>query len=231
MKRTLLITTLVALGAATASANDYTYPYLIFTGSDGTQTTLSVASLEITFADGQLVATNGDGSTTLTLADLISMQFSESGEVTPVTPTKQESALTLDSDETEYVITLGDEFTAPRVSNPNALTLTWTSSDESVAKVDADGQVTIVGTGTTAITATFEGNDSYEAGSVSYSLTVNEAEEDAIAGITSQTPVKVYTAAGIYVGTFETMAQAKSALHRGLYVISANNRNFKLSIK
>ena len=82
----------MALGPSALLADDYTYPYLIITDAAGAQTTLSVASLEITFVDGQLVATNGDGTTKLTLADLASMQFSTTGAATPVEPDRVERA-------------------------------------------------------------------------------------------------------------------------------------------
>jgi M6 family metalloprotease-like protein len=53
--------------------------------------------------------------------------------------------------------------------------VTYSSSDPSVAMVNAStGEVTIVGPGTTTITATFAGNESYAESSASYTLTVSE---------------------------------------------------------
>jgi len=83
MKKTQILLSLVAACATTAFADDYKYPYLIVTASDGTETTLNAAALEITFADGKLVATNDDGTTQLMLADLASMRFSETEGVQP----------------------------------------------------------------------------------------------------------------------------------------------------
>ena len=95
MKKTQILLTLVAACASTALADSYKYPYLIVTASDGTETTLNAAALEITFADGKLVATNGDGTTQLTLADLASMRFSETeGEKPEVDNVKSLSAAT-----------------------------------------------------------------------------------------------------------------------------------------
>lgn len=73
--------------------------------------------------------------------------------------------------------TLGESFTAPVLTtDPTGLTITYSSSDPSVATVDeATGAVTLVAEGTTTITATFAGNDSYREGSASYTLTVNAA--------------------------------------------------------
>lgn len=62
-------------------------------------------------------------------------------------------------------------FTNP-LTNPNNLTVTYSSSNTSVATVDNTGEVTIEGTGTATITATFAGNVSYIAGDASYTLTV-----------------------------------------------------------
>jgi hypothetical protein len=76
--------------------------------------------------------------------------------------------------ETEFTIDFGDEFTAPELTNPNGLDVTYASSEEGVATVDADGNVTIVGAGTTIITASSEETDDFYEGSASYTLTVNE---------------------------------------------------------
>ncbi len=64
----------------------------------------------------------------------------------------------------------------PELSNPNNLTVSYASTKEEVATINANGQVTLVAAGTTKISAIFEGNDSYEASTVSYNLTVKEAE-------------------------------------------------------
>ena len=74
--------------------------------------------------------------------------------------------------------TVGDDFTEPTLTTtPANLTVTYSSSNESVATVDAStGEVTLVAAGETTITATFAGNDTYNSGSASYTLTVNAAQ-------------------------------------------------------
>ena len=67
---------------------------------------------------------------------------------------------------------LGDEAFTNELTNPNNLTVTYTSSDETVATVDENGEVTILAEGTTTITATSEETDNYLAGEASYELTV-----------------------------------------------------------
>lgn len=70
--------------------------------------------------------------------------------------------------------TMGQEFTSPvATTSPAGLTLSYGSSDTSVATVNAStGAVTLVGAGETIITASFAGNDSYNSASGSYTLTV-----------------------------------------------------------
>lgn len=67
---------------------------------------------------------------------------------------------------------VGSDFTAPTLNNPNGLTVTYTSSNPEVATVGENGNVTIVGEGTTTITAKITGNPNYEDAEVSYELTV-----------------------------------------------------------
>jgi len=85
--------------------------------------------------------------------------------------TKQDAGLAY-AEET-YRANLGEGFTAPTLTNPNNLVVAYTSSNEKVATVDAaSGRVTIVGTGVTTITATFDGNDKFFQDEASYALTV-----------------------------------------------------------
>lgn len=71
-----------------------------------------------------------------------------------------------------------DEFAAPTLTvTPEAVAseVTYSSSDETVATIDAEGKLTILAKGVTTITASFAGNDNYEAAaSVSYTLTVDK---------------------------------------------------------
>ena len=51
--------------------------------------------------------------------------------------------------------------------------VTWSSSNDSVATVDSNGNVTIIGVGYVTITATKAGNDTYNSASAGYSFTVH----------------------------------------------------------
>ena len=75
---------------------------------------------------------------------------------------------------TKYLTKLGDAFAAPALTNPNSLAVTYSSSDDNVATVAADGAVTIKAAGVVKITATFEETESYLGGSASYTIGVTE---------------------------------------------------------
>ena len=96
---------------------------------------------------------------------------------------------------TEYTVNLGESFTTPTLTNPNGLAVTYSSSKESVATVANDGTVTILAAGTTDITATFAGNDTYEAGSASYKLKVVDPNAN------DGSAAKPYTVAEVIDGT------------------------------
>jgi len=69
----------------------------------------------------------------------------------------------------------GEAFAGNALTNPTGLTVSYSSSDKSVATVDEEtGAITIVATGTTTITATFAGNETYNAANASYTLKVLE---------------------------------------------------------
>ena len=103
-----------------------------------------------------------NGSTAIRAIDDISLTMREdTGKANPE----------LSFDVTAVEVNLGEEFNAP-LNNPHDLSVTYSSSDESVATVDNSGSVSILAAGTTTITASFAGNDEYNEGSASYTLTV-----------------------------------------------------------
>ena len=76
--------------------------------------------------------------------------------------------------ETAIEKNIGDAAFTNVLTNPNNLEVSYSSSATGIATVDENGEVTIVGMGTTTIKATFAGNASYLADEVSYTLTVND---------------------------------------------------------
>lgn len=74
---------------------------------------------------------------------------------------------------TTYTIEMGDAFTAPTLTKATTAAVTYTSSEPTVAEVDAaSGAVTVKGTGTTKIKATAAENDEYYGGTAEYTLNV-----------------------------------------------------------
>lgn len=76
---------------------------------------------------------------------------------------------------TTLTIDMGDTFTQPTLSSASGFngSISYESSKENVAIVNSDGQISIVGIGTTTIKAKFDGNETWKAQTVSYELTVN----------------------------------------------------------
>ncbi len=68
--------------------------------------------------------------------------------------------------------TVGEDFTPPTLTNPYNAPVYYSSSNGEVATVSLDGEVTLVGAGTTTITASVKEWDEQYKGSASYTLTV-----------------------------------------------------------
>ena len=81
--------------------------------------------------------------------------------------------VTLSFPEAEYTADVNDGFTAPELTNTSSVVVEYSSTDETVATVAADGTVTLKKDGVTTIKATFAGNNFYEAAEASYTLNVN----------------------------------------------------------
>ena len=71
-KKTIAVAIAMAL-TMVAQAQDYDYPYLAFQTADGAVKAVAVEALTLTFVNGQLVATNGDGNYSFALNDLSKM--------------------------------------------------------------------------------------------------------------------------------------------------------------
>ena len=78
----------------------------------------------------------------------------------------------------------GEEFVAPTLTITNeageaveGLTITYTSSNEEVATVDAEGNIAIVGAGSATITAKTEATDEYRSATATLKITVTPADQ------------------------------------------------------
>ena len=76
----------------------------------------------------------------------------------------------------KVVVTLGDEFTEPTLTtNPEDIPVTYSSSNTSVATVDAEtGKVTIENIGTTEIIASYAGDEVYNDANATYLIKVKK---------------------------------------------------------
>ena len=70
----------------------------------------------------------------------------------------------------------GSTWTAPSLSNPHGLDITYSSSNTDVATISTTGVVTLTGIGQTTIKATTAGNQNYTASEAQYELTVSRGK-------------------------------------------------------
>lgn len=91
-------------------------------------------------------------------------------KITGDTPALEDAELAYEVE--TFTATIGEDNEFPELSNPNELPVTYTSSDESVATIDEDGNITLVAAGETTITATSEETSEFKAGEASYLLVV-----------------------------------------------------------
>lgn len=144
-----------------------------------TGATLSVSSVEMSnkgeFTDYKVNITGATGDVKITFESNVAKKgrFFLDEVVVSVPSGKKEAGLAFS--EKDYTTFMGESFTAPTLTNPNNLTVTYASSDEKVATVDATGKVTVVAPGTTTITASSAETADYDAGTASYNLTVGQA--------------------------------------------------------
>lgn len=123
-------------------------------------------------ATGELTLT-GAGTTLITATAPANAEYLAGEAFYILTVERAAGKLTFSTNAVE--LTFGDKFVAPSLAHETDGTITWTSSRESVATVDANGKVTIVGAGTTTITASAAQSSLYTAATASYTITVNEA--------------------------------------------------------
>ena len=145
---------------------------------------------------------------TQTAIQLYKLEDGNAGGETPEPEQPTLSPRNLEFSSDAATATVGQAFTAPTLSGVTT-GVTYSSSNTAVATVNNSGVVTILAAGTTTITATAPKTAEYEAGTASYTLTVNAAQ----GGDTAETSYVKVTAtpsdwSGTYLIVYESGATA-----------------------
>ena len=138
----------------------------------------------------------------------------------------------------EYTAYIGQAFTAPTLTNHNNVSVTYSSSNTDVAEVNSNtGAVTIksntVGAQAT-ITASFAGNETYEAATASYTITLATKPSGATVTMDTFTAVSGYVDDDLNIsykaekgnaGTAPAVYDGEIRVYQngGLFTVSANN--------
>ncbi len=144
-----------------------------------------------------------------------------------VTPSKKDAGLAWS--QTSFSLEQGEAFTAPTFTQATTATVTFTSDNEAVATVDANGVISLAGgEGKATITATAEANDDFEAGTASVTITVYKKNaglawsetsisiEDGVDVFTAPTFTKATTATVTFASDNEAVATVDAEGHIAL---------------
>ncbi len=121
-----------------------------------------------------VVTAKAEGTTiiTATIAATDELKGTTATVELTVTDNRAEAGLAWSEEEVNIELN-ATEYTLPTLTNPNNLTVTYSSSNENVANV-VEGEVLVVTSaeGTATITATFAGNNEFKSGSASYTINI-----------------------------------------------------------
>ena len=163
---------------AASGTGPLTYQWQVNTGSGFT-----------TITDGGVYSNSTTASLTISNATLsmngYSYQCIVSGVCTPAA-TSNSAVLTVNlnpqtvsapfANGSTVVLTYGDAAVSAAATASSGLPVTYSSSDATVATIDATGGITITGAGTTQITVSQSGNDTYLAAATSFTVQVNKKD-------------------------------------------------------
>ena len=188
-------------------------PSYVYSSSDTNVVTVDTSGTVTPVGKGQATVTVTSPATSNYKEGSATVEF----EVTKLPP--QDVNFEKPGDQTA---TYGDQaFTNAATNNTSGGggAITYSSSDENVATVDANGQVTIVGAGTATITATAAAVEGYAETPASYTLTVNPKEITATATVQDKT-YDGTTAAEAAV-TFDGLVSGESLTEDTDYTVEA----------
>ncbi len=194
---------------ATVAPEDATDKTVIWTSSDESVATVS-ATGEVTAVKAGTATITGTSSNgkTATCKVTVEPAYIEVVEIT--------------LDKTEAKVNEGETLQLVATVTPDDATdatVTWTSSDESVATVDENGLVTAIAWGNVVITAQ-AGDKTAEC-----AVTVDRATAVELLGLDPDSDVKVFDLNGLLV------ADTVDGLQRGTYIICQGNQTKKIIVK
>lgn len=147
------------------------------TSSSGLEVSYSSSNTDVATINGNTVTIVGEGTSTITASQAGNDNYNpaeEVGQELVVTSDKSSQTITFEELPSK---TYGDDAFNLTATSTSGLTISYSSSDESVATISGS-EVTIIGAGTTMITASQDGNDEYAAAEdVQQMLTVNKADQ------------------------------------------------------
>ena len=151
----------------------HTYPTLVNPGNQTITYSSSnslVASINASTGAITLIE-EGDVTITATAAANDAYEASSASYTLTIEGNLEKAGIYWDTE--AYSATLGTaDNTYPTLYNPNGLTVSYSSSDTSVATIDSEGNITLVAAGSTTIIAQTEADDTFAAGSAAYTLKV-----------------------------------------------------------
>ncbi len=161
-------------------------------GHSGTLTLTFDANKEVTLSvDGKTISKTSSSPYTYTLnvasgTQNITLTFSNSSSdnarvdnfllTVPASVDPQPQSAGLAWSTASCTATIGSENTFPTLTNPHSVIVTYSSSNTAAATINAStGAISLVAPGVTTISAKFNGNDDYQAQTVTYNLAVSIA--------------------------------------------------------
>lgn len=166
----------VTLSFTNATVNEFattstTQVQTVNSSVQGLQITYSSSNSEVATITGTVITIHGVGSTVITASFAGNEIYNSSYAVYTMSVSKANVTLSFSSATINTTTTVASMQVQSVTSSVQGLTVTYSSSDASVATISGT-TITIVGAGTTTITATFAGNESYNPASASYTLAV-----------------------------------------------------------
>ena len=205
--------------ATTAAGYDGTVTYALSENSCGA----SISGSTVTVTQQGSVKVTATAPATSTYAQ------STASYILTVTDSRTDNGLAFPSASQEVAV--GDILSAPTLTNPNNLVVTYSSGDEDIAMVDEDtGDVMGVAIGSTTITATYAGSETYKSGSVSYTINVKRAVPngqvfyESVSGYTGSSDESMTTSSS-YLDSedWDTFTQVYTGKTGGFKLGSSNN--------